>query len=88
LEEELSFFLLGQSTMKWVVSLHSKLPVGDLLHSLWNLCKAQNFLISRAISSSMMLLYYSLEATAKEDRANSKADDTVVLVGLASWPPT
>jgi hypothetical protein len=36
----------------------------------------------------MMLLYYSLEATAKEDRANSKADDTVVLVGLASWPPT
>jgi hypothetical protein len=29
----------------------------------------------------------SSEAAAKEDRANSKIDETVV-VGLASWPPT
>jgi hypothetical protein len=38
-----------------VVSPHSKQPLGDLLLSLWNLCKAQNFLASRAISSSGML---------------------------------
>jgi hypothetical protein len=35
-----------------------------------------------------MLSYYSSKVVAKEDRANSKADDTVVLVGLASWSPT
>jgi hypothetical protein len=34
LEEESSFFLLGQSAMKWVVSLYSKQPLGDLLLSL------------------------------------------------------
>jgi hypothetical protein len=41
--EESNFFCLGQSSMKWVVSPHSKQPLGDLLHSLRNLCKAQNF---------------------------------------------
>jgi hypothetical protein len=51
------------------------------------LCKAWNFLASKAISSSGMLLYYSLEAAAKEEKPNSKADETM-LVGLASWPPT
>jgi hypothetical protein len=56
--------------------------------SLRNLCKAQNFLASRAILSSGMLLYCSSEATHKEDKANSKADEAVVLVGLATWPPT
>jgi hypothetical protein len=35
-----------------------------------------------------MLSYYSSEAVDKEDKANSKADETVVLVGFASWPPT
>jgi hypothetical protein len=35
-----------------------------------------------------MLSYCSSEAVAKEDKANSKADETVVLVGLASLPPT
>jgi hypothetical protein len=85
--EELSFFLLGQSTMKWVVSPHSKQPLGDLL-CLWNLCKAQNFLASRVISSLGMLSYCSSEAAAKEDKTNSKADETVVLMGLVSWPPT
>jgi hypothetical protein len=49
--------------------------------------KAQNFLVSRAISSSGMLSYCSSKDVAKEDRANSKVDDTVV-VGLALWPPT
>jgi hypothetical protein len=34
-----------------------------------------------------MLSYYSSEVAVKEDKANSKADETVV-VGLASWPPT
>jgi hypothetical protein len=43
----------------------------------------QNFLTSRAISSSGMLSYYSSEATAKEDKVNSKADESVVLVRLA-----
>jgi hypothetical protein len=62
--------------------------LGDLLLSLWNLCKARNILASRAILSSGMLSYYSLEATVKEDKANSIAYETVVLVGLASWPPT
>jgi hypothetical protein len=70
--------------MKWVVSPHSKQPLGDLLLSLWNLSKARNFLASRAISSSGMLSYCSSEAIAKEDKANSKADKTVMLVGLAS----
>jgi hypothetical protein len=37
-----NFFLLGQSTMKWVVSPHSKQPLEDLLLSLRNLCNARN----------------------------------------------
>jgi hypothetical protein len=78
--------VLGQSTMKWVVSLHLRHPLGDPLLSLRNL--ARNFLTSRVILSSGMLLYYSSEVTVKEDKANSKADETVVLVGLASCPPT
>jgi hypothetical protein len=60
----------------------------SLLLSLWNLCKAQNFLANRAISSSGMLSYCSLEAAHKEDKVNSKVDESVVLVGLATWPPT
>jgi hypothetical protein len=60
-----------------------KAAPGNLLLSLWNLCKAQNFLANRTISSSGMLSYYSSEATAKEDKTNSKADEAVVLV-----PPT
>jgi hypothetical protein len=52
------------------------------------LCKAQNFLASKAISSSRRLSNCSTEATAKEDNANSKADEIVVFMGLASWPPT
>jgi hypothetical protein len=63
-------------------------PLGDLLLALWNLCRAWNFLAYRAISSSGMLLYCSSEVVAKEDKANSKVDEIVVLVGLASWPPT
>jgi hypothetical protein len=86
--QESSFSLLGRSVMKWVVSSHSKHPLCGILLSLWNLCKAQNFLASRAISSSRMLFYYSSEAAAKENKANSKAHKTVVLMGLASWPPT
>jgi hypothetical protein len=35
-----------------------------------------------------MLLYYPSKATTKEDKRNYKADETVVLMGLASWPPT
>jgi hypothetical protein len=54
---------------------------------LWNLCKAWNFLATRVISSSRMLSYYSSEATAKEGKANSKPDE-IMVVGLASWPPT
>jgi hypothetical protein len=46
-------------------------------------CKARNFLLSRAISSSRMLSYCSSEAAGKEDKANSKADE-IVVVGLAS----
>jgi hypothetical protein len=65
-----------------------KAALGDLLLSSGNLCKAWNFLTSRAISLSGMLLYCSFEAAHKEDRANSKADVSVVLVGLATWPPT
>jgi hypothetical protein len=48
-----------------------------------DLYKARNFPASKAISSSGMLSYYSSEAAAKEDRANSKANETA-LVGLAS----
>jgi hypothetical protein len=70
------------------VSPYSKEPLGDLLRSSWNLCKAQNFLVSGAISLLEILSYYSSEAAAKEDKTNSKADKTVVLVGLASQPPT
>jgi hypothetical protein len=62
--------------------------LGDLLLSLQNMCKTQNFLASRAISSSGMLSYCSIEGAHKEDKANSKADESVVLVGLATWPPT
>jgi hypothetical protein len=61
-------------------------PLGDHLLSLWNLCKAQNFLTNKAISSLGMLSYCLSEAAAKEDKANSNADVTVVLVQLASWP--
>jgi hypothetical protein len=43
---------------------------------------------SRAISSSRMLSYYSSGAVDKEDKTNSKADEIVVLVGLASLPST
>jgi hypothetical protein len=81
--EESNFFRLGQSVMKWVVSLHSNQPLGDLL-SLRNLCNAQNFLASRMIPSSGILSYCSSEAAAKEDKTNSKVYETVVLVGLAS----
>jgi hypothetical protein len=35
-----------------------------------------------------MLLYCSSEDAHKEDKANSKAGESVVLVGLATWPPT
>jgi hypothetical protein len=35
-----------------------------------------------------MLSYCSSKATVKEDKVNFKADEIVVLVGLASWPPT
>jgi hypothetical protein len=34
-----------------------------------------------------MLSYCSSEAAHKEDKGNSKADESVVLVGLATWPP-
>jgi hypothetical protein len=70
--------------MKWVVLPHSKQPLSDLLLSLRNLCKAQNFLVSRTIPSSGMLSYYSLEAVAKEEKINFKADESVVLVGLVT----
>jgi hypothetical protein len=74
--------------MKWVVSPHSKQPLNDLLLFLQNLCNSQNFLTSRAILSSGMLSYCSSEAAIKEDKVNFKVDETGVLVGLASWPPT
>jgi hypothetical protein len=35
-----------------------------------------------------MLSYCSSEVAHKEDKANSKSDESVVLVGLATWPPT
>jgi hypothetical protein len=37
---------------------------------------------------NLVVWYCSLEATTKEDKPNSKANETVLLVGLASWPPT
>jgi hypothetical protein len=40
-------------------------PHSDLLLSLWKLCKGQNFLTSREISSSGMLSYCSSEVAAK-----------------------
>jgi hypothetical protein len=83
----LESFCLGQLVMKWVMSPRSKQALGDLL-SLRNLCKVRNFLANKAISSLRMLSCYSLEAAAKEDKVNSKADESVVLVGLATWPPT
>jgi hypothetical protein len=46
--------------------------------------KAQNFLISMAISLSGVLSYCSSEAADKKDKANYKADESVVLVGLAT----
>jgi hypothetical protein len=49
--------------------------------------QSAELLANKVISLSEMLSYYSSEATAKEDRANFKADETV-LVGLESWPPT
>jgi hypothetical protein len=61
--------------------------IGDILF-LWNLCKVQNFLTSRVISLSGMLSYCSSETAAKEDKTNSKVDESVVLVGLATWPLT
>jgi hypothetical protein len=63
---------LGQSVIKWAVSPHSKQPLGDLLLSLWNLCKVQNFLASRAILSSGMLSYCSSEAAAKRIKQTPK----------------
>jgi hypothetical protein len=35
-----------------------------------------------------MLSYCSSEAAYKEDKANSETYELVVLVGLATWPPT
>jgi hypothetical protein len=35
-----------------------------------------------------MLSYCSSKAAVKEDKSNSEEDETVVLVVLASWPPT
>jgi hypothetical protein len=64
-----------------------KAALGDLLLSLRNLCNARNFLASRAISSSGMLSYCSSEAAHKEAKANAKADELVVLVGLVTRPP-
>jgi hypothetical protein len=65
-----------------------KAALGDLLLSLRNLCKVWNFLTNRAISSSGMLSYCSSEAADKKDKANSKADESVVLVGLVSHMAT
>jgi hypothetical protein len=54
---------------------------------LQNLCITQNFLASKAISSSGMLSYCSSKAVTTEDKTNSKEGE-MVLVGLASLPPT
>jgi hypothetical protein len=70
--------------MKWVVSPHSNQALGDLLLSLRNLCKTWNFLTSRTISSLGMLSYYLSKVVAKEDKVNSKADESVVLVRLVT----
>jgi hypothetical protein len=43
---------LGAISDEVMVSPHSKQPLGDFLLSLWELCKARNFLASKAISSS------------------------------------
>jgi hypothetical protein len=64
-----------------VITLEAAL--GDLLLSLWNFCKAWNFLASKAISSSRILLYCSSEVVVIEDKANFKVDETA-LEGLAS----
>jgi hypothetical protein len=37
------------------------------------------------IEDALVLL---IKSCTKEDKANSKADESVVLVGLATWPPT
>jgi hypothetical protein len=42
------------------------------------LCKVQNFLASRVISSSGMLSYCSSKAAVEEDKENSKANVAVV----------
>jgi hypothetical protein len=80
--------LVGGVELLWVVSPHSKQLLGDLLLSLRNLCKVQNLLTNMVISSSRMLSYCSSEAATKEGKLNSKAGETVVLVGLASWSLT
>jgi hypothetical protein len=41
----------------------------------------------RVISSSGMLLYCSSKAATRDEKENSKEGE-MVLVGLASWPPT
>jgi hypothetical protein len=74
----------SRASSSWVVLPHSKQPLGDSLLSLRNMCKAQNFLINRAILSSGMLSYCSSEAAHKEDKTNFKANESVVLVGLAT----
>jgi hypothetical protein len=63
-------------------------PLGDLLLSLRNLCNTRNFLTSKVISSSEILSYCSSEAAHKKDKANSKADESVVSVELATWSST
>jgi hypothetical protein len=65
-----------------------EVALDDLLLSLQNMCKVQNFFISRAISSSGLLSYCSSEGVAKEEKTNSKSDESIVLVGLATCPPT
>jgi hypothetical protein len=65
-----------------------KQPLGNLLLSLQNGCKTWNILVSRVILSLGMLSCCSSEAVTKEDKANFKADEIVMLVGLASWRPT
>jgi hypothetical protein len=78
---------LGAVSDEVVVSPHSKQPLEDILLSLRNLCKAQNFLTSKVKSSSGMLSYCSSEVAHKEDKTNFETDESVVLVGLATWPP-
>jgi hypothetical protein len=59
-----------------------KATLGDLLLYLQNLCKARNFLASRTISSSVMLLYSSSEAMAREDKVKVHLGP---LVGFGVW---